>query len=354
MEQEILSTKRDRLLRVIEDSFLQCEPHSAAFALRILPDIDRQLDMSIIANESTLGHYPQIATLGFSIGSGNKDYTEIFLAGLNRLQRRTEQGLQDFASDDIAILGVADGLMHLKDTETTEELKEWLLEIVNKHQSTKDWSYRMRALAGDLLDTTGRLKTEPDLDTCGFALEETLRAIWPDQYSQISEPVRDKRRKFFKDLLTQDPSQAEDIEMATIWLKAIDVICDKAVEKILTKEDGAAIELLEKIKSNIDSIARQTAKRSLWYFFVLLVFISIILIGLTFHFGWETMEPWIWGVELTIIIGGYLYFVITLHELKPTDFFDKLVSRKQSTMYERLGFDTEKFEQLRQRHNNSK
>ena len=80
--------------------------------------------MSIIANESTLGHYPQIATLGFSIGSGNKDYTEIFLTSLNRLQRRTEQGLQDFASDDIAILGVADGLMHLEDTETTEELKE--------------------------------------------------------------------------------------------------------------------------------------------------------------------------------------------------------------------------------------
>lgn len=354
MEQELLSTKRDRLLQVIEDLFQQCKPHSAAFALRILPDIDKQLAMSTIANESTLGHYPQIATLGFSIGSGNKDYTENFLDGLNRLRRRTGPGLQDFASDDVAILGVADGLMQLEDTETIEELKKWLLEIVNNPQSIKDWSYRMRALAGDLLDTTGRLKTEPDFDTCGFALEETLRAIWPDQYSQIPEPVRDTRWKFFKNLLTQDPSQAEDIEMATIWFKAIDVICDRAVEKILTKEDGAAIELLEKIKGNIDSVARRTAKKNLWYFFGLLVFISIILIGLTFHFGWETMEPWIWGVELTIIIGGYLYFVITLHELKPTDFFDKLVSRKQSTVYERLEFDTEKFEQLRQRHNNSK
>ena len=142
--------------------------------------------------------------------------------------------------------------------------------------------------------------------------------------------------------------------MATIWLKAIDVICDKAVEKILTKEDGAAIELLQKIKSNIDSNAYRAVKRSLWYFFALFVFVSFILIGLTVHFGWETMEPWIWVVELAIIIGGYLYFSITLNELKPADIFHKLVSRKQRTMYERLGFDTEKFEQLRQRHNNSK
>ena len=146
-------------------------------------------------------------------------------------------------------------------------------------------------------------------------------AIWPDQYSQISEPVRDKRRKFFKDLLTQDPSQAEDIEMATIWLKAIDVICDKAVEKILTKEDGAAIELLQKIKSNIDSNAYRAVKRSLWYFFALFVFVSFILIGLTVHFGWETMEPWIWVVELAIIIGGYLYFSITLNETEARRYF---------------------------------
>lgn len=354
MEQELLSTKRDRLLHVIEELFQQCKSHSAAFTLRILPDIDKQLDMSTIANESTLGHYPQIATLGFSIGSGNKDYTENFLDGLNRLRRRTEPGLQDFASDDIAILGVADGLVQLEDTEATEELKKWLLEIVNNPQSTKDWSYRMRALAGDLLDTTGRLKTEPDFDTCEFALEETLRAIWPDQYSQISEPVRDTRRKFFKNLLMQDPSQAEDIEMATIWFKAIDVICDKAVEKILTKEDGTAIELLQKIKSNIDNNAHRTVKRSLWYSFGLLVLGALILIRLTVHFGWEIMEPWIWGVNLAIIIGGYLYFAITLKEVKPADIFDKLVSRKQSTMSERLGFDTKKFEQLRQRHNNSK
>ncbi|MYC15515.1 MAG: hypothetical protein F4Y39_17470 [Gemmatimonadetes bacterium] len=354
MEQEILSTKRDRLLRVIEDSFQQCTPHSAAFVLRILPEIDRQLDLSTIANESTLGHYPQIATLGFSIGSGNKYYTENFLDGLNRLQRRTEPGLQDFASDDIAILGVADGLRHLEDTETTKELKKWLLEIVNISQSTKDWSYRMRALAGDLLDTTGRLKTDPDFDTCGFALEETLRTIWPDQYSQIPEPARDTRRKFFKDLLTQDPSQAEDIEMATIWFKAIDVICDKAVEKILTEEDNAAIELLGKIKSNIDRNAHRTAKRCLLYFLSFFVLVFLIHVGLIFHFGWETMESWTWGVEGVIIIVGYFYYAITLSDPNPVNIFDKLASREQRTMYERLGFDTKKFEQLRQHHNNSK
>lgn len=245
MEQELLSARRSQLVKIIRDSFQNCEPHSQAFALRILgaeyeSEIMWQLDVDSMLSGVAYGGYPEIASLGFALGADhalNFDYESPFWAGVNRLRQRVEKGLVALSADDVAILGIADGLSRTTLERYGNEVtaaKTWLVQIIDRTAKRELWLSRMRDLAGDLLDSKGRLRVSPNSqDTDTNALEIVLRSVWPNQFSQTSIPSRKSQREILKALLVAHAPQDGDLEQVVVWLRAIDLLVDHACEALL-------------------------------------------------------------------------------------------------------------------------
>ena len=120
--QYVLVERRNELKRIVQVSFDDARSHSKAFALRILgftlavEVLDTcEFDFSVVLDSVDYGGFPDVAYLGFGIGAHTrnelpKQAIDAFTSGLERLQSRKGNRLKDFASDDIAVLGVADGI----------------------------------------------------------------------------------------------------------------------------------------------------------------------------------------------------------------------------------------------------
>ncbi len=154
--QILLTERKAQLIEVITKGWKSCRPHTAAFLLRILPaHIKRDLETSGLLGvsselESTYGGYPDVAFLGYSLASEPSDskLASLFLEGCERLRKRDTYSTRPFFLDDLAVLGVADGLAILPQ-ET--QMKSWLLEGIERNSHQSLWSSRMRHLASDLL-----------------------------------------------------------------------------------------------------------------------------------------------------------------------------------------------------------
>lgn len=195
MIQELLQQRRTALIKVVRngaDGLL----HSKAWFSRIidplaLGDILTSEQQRSIAAQSIsyYGGIPQAATLGYAVGKAEQpDCTavEAFLAGIMRLRQRPDSGQASLFTDELAILGLADGLSHLNPQENkdVEEGRTWLLSVINTTSANLEWSNRIRALAGDLLDQRGRLRVLTERTTIDvLALDLVLRTVWPSAFA---------------------------------------------------------------------------------------------------------------------------------------------------------------------------
>jgi hypothetical protein len=360
MEQDILSARRNYLTKIIQDSLGDSESHSRAFAIRLLgkeyaSEINLVPDADTIGNETVYGGYPPIASLGFLLGAGSTpsiDKKELFLDGVNRLSNRSEDGLKSLLVDDIAILGIADGLTQIKDDLLIQEVqaaKQWLVEVANTSTSTKLWSSRMRDLAGDLLDARGRLRILPESsDINARALEIVLHDVWQEQFIQ-TPMLSTEYGKLLKELLKASPPSADDLERAVIWLRAIDLSLDPAIEEILSQKGPPeeVVSILETIKGNLDRKAQQSVRRNLW----MCIGMSVVALGalavLIHYLDWDLIDPWMSVIPIGLPwLGGLIYFAFTGKEASLPTIYEHIISLKRHRLYQELGLDLKMYERL--------
>jgi len=339
MEEYILSEKQKMLMHVIKNSFEESQSHSKALAIRILGE-QNLLDMNIEIDKLNIadakyGGYPEVAALGFMFPIRENVKAEDinrFLDGLNRLKSRPAKK-QPFESDDVAILGFAEGLnyiMNCSPTTPVDEIKSWLLNIISSSQQTKTWTYRMRELAGDLLDRKNRLQVfDLNHNVDQEALEIAVRHTWQDKFLNISPLPQHYFENLFSRLL-QSTLDLNDLEKAVCWLFAINMVIAQA-SKILfpiSNKEKIAVDRLTIIKDKLERRAALEMKLALLVcgIFIFLYWISLIL--LTIIFSWDIMEPWVTFLPVPFIMISYLYFGLTKREFSPLSIYEKISNER--------------------------
>jgi hypothetical protein len=240
MEQELLQRRKQYLSEVIKQSLPDSPIHSRSFVARIMGETysaqqPSQLQIQTSPEEIAYFGYPDVAHLGFCLNVkalATEDVTNAFIVGIKRLQQRSSSSLADFTTDDLALLGVAEGIAKLSSIQDLNAEKEWLLQLVEAKTSS-EWTSRMRALAGELLDSQGRLKVTPRINVDTLALESVLRGVWPSAFYANPPLSIETLQLLLKSLLSEEPPQQGDLERAAVWLKALDTIVDVAVTRLL-------------------------------------------------------------------------------------------------------------------------
>jgi hypothetical protein len=247
--QYLLTERRNELERIVQDSFQDARPHSKGFSLRvlgfslaaeILDKDDFDFDSVTILDSVVYGGFPDVAYLGFGIGAHiltdlPQQAIDAFVSGLERLQTRRGDRLEDFVTDDIAVLGVADGISKLLTMQAVDvtPARDWLLTLLGKYPPGNVWSDRMRSLTGDLLDDLGRLQTKvEEHDTDRLALEFCLRASWSHAFRNSAYPSQQARNTLLKSLVIEPAPPCGDLERAVVWRKALDLLINEAVETL--------------------------------------------------------------------------------------------------------------------------
>jgi len=257
--QELLRAQREQLAAVVRASFGEAS-HVDAFAARILGEqAVKDLIPSFsfcpptIVDEARYSGYPQVAYMGFGLGTGRLSEAttgSAFLAGLRQLQHRSEQRVADFATDDIALLGVADGLACLmnKAVEAHIHLRDWLVQIIDRGPQITQWSNRTHALAGDLLDGRGRLQASPNMTSVdALALEFALRATYPQSFATSPLSSTAQQHDLLTALLTEIAPLQGELDRASIWFAALSMLVDAAVVGLIPTSTDV-IRLLENVQ----------------------------------------------------------------------------------------------------------
>jgi hypothetical protein len=266
MSQEHVGATRDHLKKTVKNSLDNSEPHSAAFVARILKDQASSADFASQggadnrSDGTVYDGFPHVAAMGFLIDSYDyisQDLKERFLAGLNRLQGRSEAGLRPIIADDLAILGIACGLARLSASNAPSftSLKDWTLKIVETPPRQRQWSYRMRELAGDLLDGRGRLKALPNTDDLGErALELVLRDIWREAFAPTRVEAAEEYQRLMSDIIKNGNPNSEDLEESAVWLRALDIAIERLISLTTLRnlDSTRALKMLSSVKDGLD------------------------------------------------------------------------------------------------------
>jgi len=365
MSQQHVGATRDHLKETVTSSLTNSEPHSAAFVARILKDQAYSADFALQGRaESHSGGtiydgFPHVAAMGFLIDSYDyisRDLKERFLAGLTRLQGRSEAGLRPIIADDLAILGIACGLARLSASNTLSftSLKDWTLKIVETPPRQRQWSYRMRELAGDLLDGRGRLKALPNTDDLSErALELVLRNIWREAFAPTQVETAEEYQRLMSDIIKSGNPPSEDLEESAVWLRALDIAIERLIRlTTLRNSDSAkALKMLSSIKDGLDHKATLSARLRIILSFVLWLAFAGIQAILTIKYGWDEMEPWTYFLDVFLAAVGYGYFALTNKELSPLAIYESLVAKQKQKLYREFRFDSEAYENLQSKAN---
>lgn len=262
--QELLESRRAKLQDTIQASLEAGDDsavHVLAFAIRLLgmqrinklvPSYRFQIsdDPEMVRYDG----YPSVAALGFCLAAGvlSTDVaTGPFLAGLRALQQRRQEGLTNLAADDVALLGIADGLSSLRNQENNSnaEFDTWLSILIGGQSSSGQWSERMRALAGDMLDDRGRLRLSPVSNTDNLAVEYALRAAYPRLFRNTAGPSADVSKTLLRALLTDRVPSRGELDRLVVWFAALDNIIDAAASSLVPSTSDTA-KLLERIRDS--------------------------------------------------------------------------------------------------------
>lgn len=246
--QQLLYERKEQLFEALKNGMGDSRPHTCAFVLRVLSPAHLQylqtkgLNYSIPIDRSQYGGYPEVASLGYVFANNSSD-TQLaakFLDGIKRLQARDTQVNKHFFLDDVAILGVADGLSLLSDA-TAE--REWLLDGIEKTTTPSQWSSRMRSLATDMLDNRGRLRVGVSDNSVDVAsLEIVLRHLWQRPFTSVAALPEQLLSSTLTQLLSDAPPQSEELDRVVVWLEALDYIIDVSTRNLIpTISDTARI-----------------------------------------------------------------------------------------------------------------
>lgn len=258
--QELLVGRREQLRAAIRAAFGGGmggpAVHHEAFATRLLgiegiAQLTGSDAFTFMPDPSEVPYagYPRAACVGFGLGAQCLDphsAEHVFLSGLRRLQHRSGGGISGFAEDDIALLGVADGLARLRSTGEgasggLDALCTWLVEVVQATAVREHWSRRMRALACELLDPRGRMRVTagtPDTDT--LALDIALRQTWPQAFAGLTMLSHDVQESLVRSLLADPCPAVGDVPRATVWLCAVETLVDAAVGSLVPSVSDTA------------------------------------------------------------------------------------------------------------------
>jgi hypothetical protein len=244
ISQDLLTSQKAHLTSLAKKCLGHSRRQSDGFALRILGASlsaevlgISQFDFASAAEEVKYGGFPSVAYLGFGIASQDNLSSHVideFLGGLKRLQERPDLALVEMATDDVALLGIADGLSRVSNLGIdVHDMANWLLNIINRPLTKEQWSSRMRQLSGDLLDRRGRLRVSPDIESSdALSLDIALRSIWMQQFIGATVLQAEAQSNLLRSLLLNKPLEG-DLESLVIKIKAIDILVDSACRSLL-------------------------------------------------------------------------------------------------------------------------
>lgn len=267
---ELVSARLAQLRVAAESCFEQARAQSKGFALRLLGQLSQ-------GDRPTLGEFeleakgqsvkyegiPEIAYLGFGIAAQTElnvraGPVESFLSTLQQLRRSGKRRIETFSEDEVAVLGVADGLARVfaADSHLDRALGDWLVKIAERQLGASASARRMLALAAELVEPTGRLKTQLDASNSELlALDICLRGIWRHAFRDAPHSDSESQQQALKALLIEDIPASGELERAAMRLVAL--------HRLL---DGTAIALLPSVAETAKVLqATQSAlKRWVW------------------------------------------------------------------------------------------
>lgn len=248
---EMLSYRMRELRKVVLASLDEASLASRGLALRLVLPNDlnmdgrehAHLDLPGAISSLAYGGIPAVAQMGFALGAATTavpdDAVQAFLLASSRIQGRASAGRHHLANDDVAILGIADGLARVRaEGADTAQLIRWLVDLADGQPSGGLWSSRMRALAADLLDYRGRLKIDPGVqDGDALALELCLRRTWPSAFQSIGPPSRVRQQALMADLLLRDLPMLGELDRAAVWIGALRALAGEAAAVLVPGVD---------------------------------------------------------------------------------------------------------------------
>ncbi|CAK7220143.1 hypothetical protein SBRCBS47491_004089 [Sporothrix bragantina] len=102
------------------------------------------------------------------------------------------------------------------------------------------------------------------------------------------------------------------------------------------------------IKQECDALAHRSARRLAKGGFGVLVgwWATVYYVTFLTEYGWDLVEPITYLASLTLILGGYFWFLYISRDLSYKAAMNVTVSRHQTALYETRGFDVRKWERL--------
>lgn len=249
--QELLHQRREELRSFIAGALGTSPLHSISFIARVLGEqVVRGLRADAVlidpqnpGRNSRYEGYPWLAAAGFLLGGAvtiPDALANEFTAGVAWLRQRPSQEM--LIGDDIALLGIADGLARISSRPETDlqTEKTWFLELLSRNRPTAAWSGRFGELAADLLDERGRLRVRVDGRQIRLlACEPVLRAVWSSAFQQVPVLETQERITLSRHLLTHHAIPHEP-EEACIWLRCLELLADEAVTNFVPTASDVA------------------------------------------------------------------------------------------------------------------
>lgn len=250
----ILEDRLSALTATVTDSWALASDTSIGFALAVLAGFAGLAPVpEMLRGDLAYGGIPAVARTGFQASSPGSFDPLLFLQAVDRIRGRPKNGRDQLGADDIALLGIANGLSKCEGVDGAhDERKRWLLAIIAGTGHAPAWTQRARQLAGDLLDGAGRLRADPATEANARALDLVLRNSWPQAYSQTSFIGPDERREILAALLSSELPPDGELERSAVWLVAFRLLVQKMATDLVPDYNT----LVEALKATQSALRR--------------------------------------------------------------------------------------------------